>query len=333
MKYGLFIYEESHNGLINIGDYIQSIAARQFLPKDFTYIERDQLDKYYGEELKIIMNGWFTHKPENWPPSSAINPLFVSYHLNKSVVEKMMGDFKIVEYFKSKSPIGCRDYDSVVRMNSVGIDAYYTGCLTTTLNYNGKLFGDSPIQKSSEILLVDINYKDDIKLRGKRNKLYLIRDLLKGDIMDYNKVEKYINNLVPEKFKKNVGRETCYYNANTSHEKRFNHAKNLLKRIAEAKVVVTSRIHIALPSLALGTPVLFVLDGKLANKEEFRRLNGVINFMNVLVDNEFDTSVEHLKGINFIRKTEIDWNNPPKNPILYESIRDGLIEKVKSFVD
>jgi len=64
VKYGLLTYRTE-----NIGDEIQSIAARQFLPGVDIYVERDSLNNVVSDEkIKLIMNGWFTHKPENWPP-------------------------------------------------------------------------------------------------------------------------------------------------------------------------------------------------------------------------------------------------------------------------
>ncbi len=79
--------------------------------------------------------------------------------------------------------------------------------------------------------------------------------------------------------------------------------------------------------------MLFVFGGQLTNLQEFRRLDGIIHLMNVLVEDDFDTSAEHLKGINFYRKNEIDWNNPPKNPEHYLAIRDSLIKKCESFIE
>jgi len=68
VKYGLLTYR-----MENIGDEIQSIAARQFLPRVDVYVERDSLNKVVSDEkIKLIMNGWFTHKPENWPPPPLI---------------------------------------------------------------------------------------------------------------------------------------------------------------------------------------------------------------------------------------------------------------------
>lgn len=74
MKNLIFSYEGFEQ--TNIGDYIQSLAAKQFIPKDkdITYVHRDYLNNI-DSTSKVIMNGWFTHKPDNWPPSSKTSPI------------------------------------------------------------------------------------------------------------------------------------------------------------------------------------------------------------------------------------------------------------------
>src|SRR5678816_3622094 len=66
----------------NAGDYIQSLAAARFLPKVDKYVNREKLNEYNGPPLKLNMNGWFMHRPSNWPPSEMIDPLVTSFHLN-----------------------------------------------------------------------------------------------------------------------------------------------------------------------------------------------------------------------------------------------------------
>lgn len=86
--YGLLSYKTG-----NIGDEIQSLAARRFLPRIDKLLERDSLNKIKTKEkIKLIMNGWFTHKPENWPPSPPINPLFVSFHVTEKAIKKMTSE-------------------------------------------------------------------------------------------------------------------------------------------------------------------------------------------------------------------------------------------------
>jgi len=79
MKYGLLSYEFKRH--FNVGDYVQSIAARQFLPQVDRFLNREKLHGYRGEKIRLIMNGWFMFHPENWPPSPDIEPLFVAFHI------------------------------------------------------------------------------------------------------------------------------------------------------------------------------------------------------------------------------------------------------------
>ena len=92
----------------NLGDYIQKIAAKQFLKEKIIEIDRDNLNNYIGEKIKLIINGWFMEKPNNWPPSNKIIPFFISFHINP-IIEKYILNKNGVEYLKKHEPIGCRD--------------------------------------------------------------------------------------------------------------------------------------------------------------------------------------------------------------------------------
>ena len=130
MKYKLLATRSKNQ--INIGDYIQSLAASQFLPSIDGFVQREKLNQYSSEEVTIIMNGWFMHQPENWPPSPQINPIFLSFHLNILAKDQLLSE-KSVAYFKKHKPIGCRDFQSVQFLKSKNVDAYFSGCLTLTL--------------------------------------------------------------------------------------------------------------------------------------------------------------------------------------------------------
>ena len=55
MKKGLLIYK-SKNNYFNIGDYIQSLAARQYFnDKIDVFLNRECLNLYGGENVKIIL--------------------------------------------------------------------------------------------------------------------------------------------------------------------------------------------------------------------------------------------------------------------------------------
>ena len=65
-NYGLLIYEYYYgrkfpqNWGANIGDYIQSLAALQYLPKNCKpyLIDRDKVQFYHGKKIKLIMASW-----------------------------------------------------------------------------------------------------------------------------------------------------------------------------------------------------------------------------------------------------------------------------------
>ena len=68
MKYGLMVVSTGVDEKINIGDYIQALAAKQFLPSTDVFLEREtDLKKYDGEEIKMIMNGWYMNHPRTGP--------------------------------------------------------------------------------------------------------------------------------------------------------------------------------------------------------------------------------------------------------------------------
>lgn len=123
--------------ILNIGDYIQAVAAEQFFDHIDTYVERERLDEYKGEPIKMIMNGWYMHEPKHWPPAQNINPLFVAFHVNSLAKDSLLAPGSI-NYLKKYEPIGCRDLGTVDLLKSKGIDAYFSACMTLTLGYKYK---------------------------------------------------------------------------------------------------------------------------------------------------------------------------------------------------
>lgn len=122
---------------VNIGDYIQALAAAQFLPKTDGFIQREKLKEYDGERCKVIMNGWYMHHTEQWPPSEKITPLFVAFHINASAKEGLVSK-ESIDYLKRFQPVGCRDYHTRDLLLSKGVDAYFSACLTLTLGMRYK---------------------------------------------------------------------------------------------------------------------------------------------------------------------------------------------------
>ena len=66
----------------------------------------------------------------DFPYHPGIRPLFVSFHLNR--LELLTDEAR--EYLRRYGPVGCRDWSTVFLLLGAGIDAFFTGCLTTTID-------------------------------------------------------------------------------------------------------------------------------------------------------------------------------------------------------
>lgn len=217
IKYGLFSYATD-----NIGDEIQSIAARRFLPRVDYYLDRDNIDGLEvqpREKVKVIMNGWYSHKPELFPPDSPnIDPLLISMYISDHVKERFGSD-RSRHFLNAHGPVGARNTDTKDYFDQIGVSSYFSGCLTLTIQ-------KSPhIKKRNFILAVDVPERA----------LTILREKSTLPVLDMGA---YITT-----------------DAMTTEE-RFALAELYLYLYQSAQCVVTTRLHATLPCLALETPVL-----------------------------------------------------------------------------
>ena len=290
MKYKLLSVEKG-NGWTNIGDYIQALAASQFLPSIDGFVDREELSQYDGEECVVIMNGWFMHIPNNWPPSKKIRPVFLSFHINKEASEKMLTN-RGITYLKENGPIGCRDRYTLSLLNQRGIESWFTGCLTLTL---GNKY--TSVEKKEKVYFVDPC------IPISQNRIDSLVVLLKNPILVF-KISKQLSNLhdrfsfrdklsISSQFIRIYSKmfaKDCLGNAVFithvsnrydvwSNEEKLYEAEKLIRLYSRAKFVVTSRLHCALPCLGLQTPVYFT-QGVSSNEESDCRLDGLEELFN-----------------------------------------------------
>ena len=253
MLYGLLTYEENKR-FFNVGDNVQSLAAKQFLPRVDTLINRERMADYDGEKTKVIMNGWFTHNIHNWVPNDNIEPLFVSFHINNTAAPFMLTE-KGIAYLKKYEPIGCRDQFSADTLKAKGIDAYFTGCLTLTLD----TYKVDDSERGDDIYIVDPLYSYPTNEKVFYSVKRFLRNVQNGNIFKVGKLKKHLQGFISA----DVLRDAKYEiqeppSGKYTDEEKFAMAEALLNKYARAKLVITSRIHCALPCLAMGTPVIFV---------------------------------------------------------------------------
>lgn len=312
MKLGVIAYP----GSINIGDEIQSVAAARLLPRIDEYIDREGMKELkLNDPVKLICNGWFMEEPNQWPPSPSINPLFISFHVtNSNGSDKKLIHTKFLDYYKKHEPIGCRDLGTKRLFENIGVKAYLSQCLTLTLE-------NKFTERNNKILLVDP----------------FRRNFTKG-YRDY-----YTKKIVPKKYLNQVEIiEQRRYNLDANRETRFQDASDLIDRYAKAKMVITSRIHCALPCLALGTPVYFVNSGYISKASLNDRFEGLIELFNVIGPEHFPHSSNSVidyarRFLNIYREKEIkplniNWENPSPNPVDISNIKNKLKETVANFI-
>ena len=171
-------------------------------------------------------NAWWgrTYGSFTLPPSSSLRLLLVAVHINQwnLVKPKAASDF-----LKKAAPIGARDTRTLSKLKDMGVSTYFSGCLTLTWNPN--IRNQSPTPRT-QVVVVDTS-------SGKQGVSTLVP-------------EAYLNNSL--EYSNHLGSVT-----RPSFHWPFQFAYGSLLTIAQARVVVTSRIHVALPAVGLGTPVIF----------------------------------------------------------------------------
>src|SRR5262245_27059938 len=140
LRWAAFEYRNTYN----LGDEIQTIAALQFTPEPSYRIDRDFLAQFTppeNEDVAIIVNGWISHSTENFCVQPRVIPLLISLHFSRSVGMGALGiratdvlrQPAVIDYLNSWGPVGARDMATFEVLRDLGVNAYFSGCLTLTL--------------------------------------------------------------------------------------------------------------------------------------------------------------------------------------------------------
>ena len=277
MKFGCLYYADSEN----IGDDIQTYAQRRFLPRVDYWIDRESLHIFSPDEeykVALIMNAWFMYTPQNWPPSPYIYPLFISTHFSKYHVQWLKSKeekYSLAQrYLRENEPIGCRDASTLQTLQKLGVESYFSGCLTLTL----QPFPN--VKKQDYICLVDVppEAAEYVKKKG-----YHVR------IMSHNNSD----------LKK------------ISPQERLEQTERYLKIYQGARCVLTSRLHCALPCTGLGTPVLVLYapeyDERFSSLKRFLHTTDMESFLgghwDVFLEAPYCCSGDYIPYANRLVKT------------------------------
>ncbi len=306
------IYALDYRG-INAGDWIQSLASSQFIPYITNTIERDsgRLNRTkevasVDEDSALIFNGWFNLGDFSYLDKiKKILP--ISVNLQPGFFDKEIPNFI------KESTIGCRDlntYDNLVGSNP---NSYFSACLTLLLKgedvvdrSNGKIIinemdrvwrGDGPVSKMG---------KNELN----KNKSDFIYENIDSEIRSY------LEQLIPANLLSNATftDHDIYELRDGTYKEAMSVSSRILDEYRTAKLVITSRLHTALPCLAFNTPVIFIWW-----KNDYR-LTGLLPLF------------ENFCDINDFKSGKLDFSNIGcRNEEYYQDIKNKLLEKIINF--
>lgn len=257
-KFLLFSYEKHFPRFrsYNLGDFIQTIATKNALlslnPKaTFEYFDRDSLISYYSAGggknsslnalTPVIMQGWFAHS-FHFLPNNQTLPIFVGTHFADSIRIFLENIITYYPWYFSNKSVGCRDLNTLMYCKSLGLNAYFSRCLTLTLPRRNK----SVEKQAKRVFLVGIP-NEMLK--------FIPNDLLNGALQVHQQLV-FINDLVYE----NIEKVTL----------------NLLETYkTQAKLIITCALHCASPAIAMGIPVVLIARNE-ENLQRFSALNGIV---------------------------------------------------------
>lgn len=237
MKFGRLVYRYlgctyvEKGAIYNIGDNMQTFAVDN-LYRRMGIAEEEVIDinfadmkNYDGEEVILPMAGYASHykRFEQLPTSEKIIPYFIGFEMSDPSCDD------IIPYLKKYEPIGCRDEATMSLLQSKGVEAYTSGCVTITFPKRV----EEP--QKFKAFFVDTS----------------------------SKLEQYIPDNLREncEYLKHEGELKTVPMTENERKEIDEVAVNMLKKYRdEASLVVTSRLHAAAPCIALGIPTIIAID-------------------------------------------------------------------------
>lgn len=227
----------------NSGDEMQTFPGLQFIPYVTDYVDRDDgLPKSTNVDYSFGNAWWGTSSA--FPPPNKVQMLLTSIHTSGdflNVVRAKLSYFHT--YNQQVGPIGARDLSTYQFFkDKCEVAVYMSSCFTQMMGINRPGMTDI-VPTTSNSMKRRNNTTDS----GSEKRLIVVVDVDPKLLPDTirNKA-KFLSANVDDKLK-------------MSRKARFEHAMTLLRLYKdEAMVVITSRLHSALPASAYGVPVIFM---------------------------------------------------------------------------
>lgn len=288
MKYAnIFI---SNTNIKNIGSNMQIMAIDMLyenmgiFPEDIIRIDFNKMDKYDGEECILPINYYF-HNFFKYGEENIFSDKIRPIFIGVSFFKNLFSD-KEVTFLKKCEPIGCRDEYTYYNLKKYGIKVYLAGCITAILPER-----EVSDQSPNTVFLVDIPPEIEKVVKqncdGKYESVSHVYRNAEGNIQEY--AENLYN-----KYKK------------------------------EARIVITSRLHCAVPCMAAGIPVVLIMRKKLHTTTWLDRLIPVYEESEI---NRVNWSPSAIHYKEFKERVL----NIAEGRLLQKDVSDEYLEELSSF--
>lgn len=226
---------------VNLGDDLQSIASSLNLPHVDRIVDRERLANLRLDEPHFLLTqSWFTRQ-WFWPPADTLEPYFFGFCFGRPRMRRGLWP----RYLKRFEPIGARDLGSIERLARVGVDAFWSGCLTLRI---GRFARTVPAEERSGTYIVDLPPEAEAMVAP---------DIRERAIR--------LSNAVPEAMMDDP-------------LARMSRIARISDRLRHADLVITKRLHTALPCVGFRTPVQVIAA---ADKGHLHRFSGFDRFVRV----------------------------------------------------
>ncbi len=253
MKYANF--KDTGRTSVNIGDYLQFMAAERLLrlmnvpESDIIRLGFRDIAEYDGEPvvfpfcysiIDFVSHGKIAISPKIKPVFFAVTLSTVDRFME---IDQFLADAYNHSYLAEHGPVGCRDEVTYTMLTAHHIPAYINGCMTAILPKRGDRLGDKTLFVDAPYALLP----------------YIPATLLEN--CQFSTQQYYFEPSAVEDYRGMfafVSERYRYYQEN-------------------ARIAVTSRLHVALPLTALGIPVVLAkdnIDGRFSFIERYLPIYG-----------------------------------------------------------
>lgn len=282
----------------NLGDHIQIIASRRLLSR-LDIVPELEIDRDDGiasapeladarDRIGIVLNGWFKTNPTQWPPHPRLWPILMGFHIRLFQSPSLISPASI-EYYRRYGPVGTREKYTDALLREQGVDSFVSHCLSILFPRR----------------MINSDCQNEVFIVSRDERLF-------------------------ERLQSRFETAQCilHYSGSRDFSANMERASGVLVLYeTRARLIVTSLLHCALPSIAMGIPtiVFYPLNNGALSSSDRERFSSLADLMPVydmhdLEDIDWnpvapDMSEVKLNLLDRFYELAVRWRLPQRRPL------------------